>query len=44
MTLLHYNVVKSESSYAQVQSFARNKEGVKYQQVVYVNLKLEELI
>ena len=44
VTLLRYNVDKPESSYAQVRLFARNKEDEKFQQVVYVILKLEEFI
>ena len=44
VTLLRYNVDKSESSYAQVRFFARKKEHEKFQQVVYVNYKLEEFI
>ena len=44
VTLLRYNVDKLESSYAQVRIFARNKEDEKFQQVVYVKYKLEELI
>ena len=35
---------KPESSYAKVQIFARKKEDEKFQQVVYVNYKLEEFI
>ena len=35
---------KPESSYAQVQLFVRKKEDEKFQQVVYVNYKLEEFI
>ena len=42
--LLRYNVDKPESSYAQVRLFARKKEDEKFQQVVYVNYKLEEYI
>ena len=34
VTLLRYNVDKPESSYAQVQLFARKKEDEKFQQVV----------
>ena len=41
-TLLRYNVDKPESSYAQVRFFARKKEDKNFQQVVYVNYKLEE--
>ena len=44
VTLLRYNVDKPESSYAPVQLFARKKEDEKYQQVDYVNYKLEEFI
>ena len=44
VTLLRYNVDKPESSYAQVRLVERNKEDEKFQQVVYVNYKLEELI
>ena len=44
VTLLQYNVDNPESSYAQVRFFARKKEDEKFQQVVYVNYKLEEFI
>ena len=44
VTLLRYNVDKSESSYAQVQLFQRKKEDEKFQQVVCVNYKHEEFI
>ena len=44
VTLLRYNVAKPESSYAQVQLFARKNEDEKFQQVVCVNYKLEEFI
>ena len=44
VTLLRYNVDKPESSYAQVRLFARKEEDEKFQQVVYVNYKLEEFI
>ena len=37
-------VDKLESSYAQVRLFPKKKEGEKFQQVVYVNYKLEEII
>ena len=43
VTLLRYNVDKPESSYAQFRLFARKKED-EFQQVVYVNYKLEEFI
>ena len=44
VTLLRYNVDKPESSYAEVQLIARKKEDEKFQQVLYVNYKLEEVI
>ena len=44
VTLLQYNVDKHESSYAQVRLFARKMEDEKFQQIVYVNYKLEELM
>ena len=44
VTLLRYNVDKPESSYAQIRLFARKKEDEKFQQVVYVNYKVEEFI
>ena len=44
VTLLRYNVDKPESSYAQVRLFARKKEDQNFQQIVYVNYKLEEFI
>ena len=44
VTLLRNNVVKPDYSYAQVQLFARQKEDEKFQQIVYVNYKLEEFI
>ena len=44
VTLPRYNVDKTESFYAQVRFFARKKEDEKFQQVVYVNYKLEEFI
>ena len=44
VTLLWYNVDKPESSYAQVRLFARKTEDENFQQVVYVNYKLEEFI
>ena len=44
VTLLRYNVEKPENSYAQVRLFATKKEGEKFQQVVYVIYKLEEVI
>ena len=43
-TLLRYDVDKPESSYARIRFFARKKEDEKFQQVVFVNYKLEEII
>ena len=43
VTLLRYNVEKPEISYAQVQIFAR-MEKEKFQQIVYVNFKLENFL
>ena len=44
VTLTRYNVEKPESSYVQVRIFAKKKEDEKFQQIVYVNFKLEEFI
>ena len=44
VTLLRLFVDRPGSSYAQVQSFSRKKEDEKFQQTVYVNHELEELI
>ena len=44
VTVLRYNMDKPESCYAQVQFFARKNEDEKFQQVLYVNYKLEEFI
>ena len=44
VTLLRYDVDKPESSYAQVQIFASKKADEKFQQVVYVNYKLQYFI
>ena len=44
VTLLRYSVDKPESSYAQVRLIARKKEDEKFQQVAYVNYKLEDFI
>ena len=35
---------KPESFYAQLRMFARKKEDKKFQQIVFVNYKLEELV
>ena len=44
VTLLQYSVDMRESCYAQVRLFTRKKEDEKFQQIVYVNYKLEEII
>ena len=44
VTLPRYNVDNPESSYAQIRLFARKLEDEKFQQVVYVNYRPEELI
>ena len=44
VTLLRYNVDKPEGSHSQVRLFARKKEDERFQQVVYVNYKLQEFI
>ena len=44
VTLLRYKVDNSKTSYAQVRLFGRKKEEEKFQQIVYVNYELEELI
>ena len=44
VTLQRYNVDKLESSYAQVRLSARKMEDEMFQQVVYVNYKLEKFI
>ena len=41
---MRYKKDKSDSSYAQVPLLARKKEDKRFQQIVYVNLKLEEFI
>ena len=43
VTLLRYKVDNPEASYAQVRLFGRKKEDEKFQQIVYVNYKLDEL-
>ena len=44
VTLLRYKVDNQESSYAQVRLFGRKTEEEKFQQIVYVNYKLEEFV
>ena len=44
VTLLQYKVDNPETSYAQVRLFGRKKEAEKFQQIVYVNYKLDEFV
>ena len=44
VTLLRYNADNPETSYAQVRPFRRKKEEEKFQQLVYVNYKLDEFV
>ena len=44
MTMLRYNVEKPEISYVQVRLFGRRKDEEIFNQVVYVNFKLDEFI
>ena len=44
VTLLRYKVDNPETSYAQVRLFGRKNEEEKFQQIVYVNCRLEELV
>ena len=44
VTLLRYKADNPDSSSAQFRLFGRKKEEEKYQQIVYVNYKLEELV
>ena len=44
VTLMRSSVDKPKSSYAQLNLFAKKKENEKFQQIIYVNYKLEELI
>ena len=44
VTLLRHNGDESESSFNQIQLFARKAEDEKFKQIVYLNYKLEELI
>ena len=43
-TLLRYKVDNPETSYAQVRLFGRKMEEEKFQQIVYVNYKLDEFV
>ena len=44
VTLLRFKMNKPQSSYAQIGIFAREKEDEKFQQVVHVISKLEDII
>ena len=44
VTLLRYKADNPETSYAQFRLFGRKKEGEKFQQIVYVNYKLDEFV
>ena len=44
VTLLRYKVDNPETSYAQVRLFGRKTEEEKFQQIVYVNYKLDEFV
>ena len=44
VTMLLYNVEKPETSYVRVRLFGRRKDEEKFNQIVYVNYKLDEFI
>ena len=44
MTLLRYKADNPDTSYAQVRLFGRKTEEEKFQQIVYVNYKLDEFV
>ena len=44
VTLLRYKVDNPDTSYAQVRLFGQKNEEEKFQQIVYVNYKLDEFI
>ena len=44
VTLQRYKVNNPETSYAQVRLFGRKKEEEKFQQIVYVNYRLDEFV
>ena len=44
VTLLRYKVDNPDTSYAQFRLFGRKKEEEKFQQIVYVNYKLDEFV
>ena len=43
VTMLRHNVEKPETSYVQVRWFERRKDEVNFNQIVYVNYKLDEI-
>ena len=44
VTLLRYNADNPQTSYAQVRLFGRKKEEEKFQQIVYVNYRIDEVV
>ena len=44
VTLLRYKADNQETSYPQVRLFGRKKEEEKFQQILYVNYKLDEFV
>ena len=44
VTLLRYKVDNPETSYAQIGLFRRKKEEEKFQQIVYVNYRLDKFV
>ena len=44
VTLLRYKVDNPQTSYAQVRLFGRKKQEEKFQQILYVNYKLDEFV
>ena len=44
VTLLRYKVDKPQTSYAPVRLFGRKKEEEKFQQILYVNYKLDDFV
>ena len=44
VTLLRYKVENPETSYAQVRLFGRKKEDENFQQILYVNYRLDEFV
>ena len=44
VTLLRYKVDNPKTSYAQVRPIGQKKEEEKFQQIVYVNYRLEEFV